>query len=125
MILKLFREPWWFHYCYSMCANEPTVVRMCRANCQYGLWIEWSYERKTFVGSHPSDMATYWLKHKLLVDSKVSTRAKFYYADITFDEDLLTNRETCLHHGFPRAVRAATRNTAVTESYFDSARDYC
>jgi hypothetical protein len=80
MILKFFREP----RRSSIAAKaEDRPNADVSTNCQYGL-LNGRMKRKTFVGSHPRiRMATYWLKHKLLVDSGEFRRdVSFYYADI-------------------------------------------
>jgi predicted acylesterase/phospholipase RssA len=52
-----------------------------------------------------TDMATYWMKHKLLVDSKEFRRTcEFYYADITFDEAFeRTGKHVCITVSASRA----------------------
>jgi predicted acylesterase/phospholipase RssA len=52
-----------------------------------------------------TDMATYWLKHKLLVDSREFRRTcEFYYADITFDEAFeRTGKHVCITVSASRA----------------------
>jgi predicted acylesterase/phospholipase RssA len=52
-----------------------------------------------------TDMAQYWMKHKLLVDSKEFRRTcEFYYADITFDEAFeRTGKHVCITVSASRA----------------------
>ena len=59
----------------------------------------------------PMEMAAYWFKHKLLVDSKYFRRTcEFYYKDITFEEAFLrTGKHVCITVSASRATGSSAQ----------------